>query len=500
MAALLVFRGLTIPALSMSVLLVVLVAVVIVAFTYGAVSTPALGGLGKAPVVLPVGLIGLLGVGVYVTDADPWFAAAGSVGVFAALALNGRTGAPLLAAAGASVSCAIALSLQSAPTTHLLGSIAAVMTLGTSAEVVARVRKSAWLLDRRQRRQIGDMGNLLRSADVLAALRHSDAAATTMAELACDLIAGEGAAAILPDIVGSWELADTLNWPDAESPLSQRALVGIARRMADASPPMFFSRRDMDSALKDSGLEAILAVPLPGEAALRGVVIVAWWEHCPDFDDLMLETASRFSRQAGRALERMRHLQRIADDALKDPLTRVANRRALDAVLQHLQAGDAVAILDLDHFKEVNDTDGHAEGDKVLQQFAGFLRRSTRVQDTVGRWGGEEFLVIFPGALDQAMPLLERLRADWEADEPRTTFSGGLAMMSPNVRPAQVLEEADMALYQAKAAGRNRVYSDVDSTMPPPAASAAYAASEVDNIDPYAKNQTEKQVRDAQPS
>ncbi|MFV1989170.1 MAG: hypothetical protein ACC652_00340, partial [Acidimicrobiales bacterium] len=329
MAGLLVLRALTIPDLSFTVVAPLGVAVTIVLFTYAAVSKKLLGRLGSAPVLLPMGLLSLMGAGIYVTDADPWFAAVGPVGVFAALALNGRAGAPLIAALLAAIASTVALSAHSTPSHYLYGAVGAAVALGISAEVVARVRRSAWLLDRRQRRQIGDMGNLLRSADVLAALRHSDAAATTMAELACDLIGGEGAAAILPDIVGTWELADSLNWPDAESRLNQRALVGMAKRMADASPPEFFHRRDMDSALAESGLEGILAVPLPGAAALRGVVMVGWWQQCPEFDDLMQETASRFSRQAGRALERMRHLQRIADDALKDPLTRVANRRAL---------------------------------------------------------------------------------------------------------------------------------------------------------------------------
>ena len=166
---------------------------------------------------------------------------------------------------------------------------------------------------------------------------------------------------------------------------------------------------------------------------------------------------SIFAEHAGRALDRILVLQRIADAALRDPLTGVANRRALDAVLQQLRPGDAVALLDLDNFKAVNDTDGHVEGDRVLVDFARHLRRSTGPHDTVGRWGGEEFLVVLRGAHHQALDRVEELAASWRATGPRTTFSAGVALSSRTITPSRLLVEADVALYRAKRSGRDEV-------------------------------------------
>lgn len=473
MSAMLIARGLSAAELPLGIFAPIVAALFVAALTYLAPR------LNPSQLFLPLALLPFLGLGIHLTGADPWFAAVGSIGIFASLALNGRTGAPLIAAGlYASVGVGV-LFLNDAPKSQLIGVGLAAFCVGASAEIVARVRRSAWLLDRRQRRKLGHMGNLLHSADVLAALRYSDSAAATLMDLACELLDGDEAVAILPDSAGNWSVAESPGWPSLSNEQTRRALVGLARRMRVNAAPELFLPEDMEEILCETDIYGAVAIPLPGEFSLRGVVLVGWWGRTPILDELMSETATRFSRQAGRTLERIRHLQRIADDALRDPLTGVANRRALDAVLQQLKPGDSVAILDLDHFKEVNDTDGHAEGDRVLRSFAGFLRSETRTTDTVGRWGGEEFLVIFPGSLDQAMPLLERLRSDWEVTKPRTTFSAGLAMMAPGVRPDRVLEEADLALYQAKAAGRNRVLSDVDSTAPVLVDPLAYAAHEL---------------------
>lgn len=120
-------------------------------------------------------------------------------------------------------------------------------------------------------------------------------------------------------------------------------------------------------------------------------------------------------------------------------------------------------MLDIDHFKQVNDTHGHLVGDAILAELGQILSRSVRDSDVCARYGGEEFAAILSDAdLDGAMRLAGRLRAAVEATEfphgLRITISVGVASTSVPARFANLLEAADGALYQAKNAGRNRVH------------------------------------------
>ncbi|ONF95439.1 sensor domain-containing diguanylate cyclase [Sphingomonas jeddahensis] len=165
---------------------------------------------------------------------------------------------------------------------------------------------------------------------------------------------------------------------------------------------------------------------------------------------------------------RKAHEERLTRAALTDPLTGLINRRGLDEELaKRLTAGGAgcVALFDLDHFKHVNDTYGHAAGDEVLRRFAALARSSVRDQDVVARLGGEEFAVVLPEAtIDQARLVCDRVRrAVGEARvriDDRTisvTVSGGVASYR-NYQPAgDVLRAADRALYRAKNAGRDQL-------------------------------------------
>ena len=174
-------------------------------------------------------------------------------------------------------------------------------------------------------------------------------------------------------------------------------------------------------------------------------------------------------------------------EAVIDPLTGMLNRNSLkDRTFElgqmSLRTGQPVGLIvgDLDHFKEVNDGHGHATGDAVLQDVAYMLRKQLRAFDLAYRIGGEEFLVLLPGAnLEQTAAMAERLRRGIEAD----TVGGGLRVtmsfgVSASARAAafdyqSVCEEADAALYEAKRQGRNRVCSGVPAAAPAEAAAAA---------------------------
>jgi two-component system, cell cycle response regulator len=184
-----------------------------------------------------------------------------------------------------------------------------------------------------------------------------------------------------------------------------------------------------------------------------------------------------------RSGERVLHLQErlletqeaLRHQATHDYLTGLWNRRMiLEEVAAELARANregrplAVAIADLDHFKQVNDTHGHATGDVVLKLTASRIRSVLRGYDAVGRMGGEEFLLLLPGCNDQeAVEIAERARAAVAA-EPMAGPSGPVPISmsvgvacSPLGEPAEVaplIEAADAALYRAKANGRNQVH------------------------------------------
>jgi len=146
----------------------------------------------------------------------------------------------------------------------------------------------------------------------------------------------------------------------------------------------------------------------------------------------------------------------LAEAALRDDLTGIGNRRhAMDA-LSRVRPGDAVLILDVDHFKQINDHLGHASGDAVLAALGALLRRTTRGADAIARLGGEEFLILLSDAGADATCVANRILEDWRATEPVATLSIGIATVEPGEAPDDALARADAALYAAKARGRDR--------------------------------------------
>lgn len=166
--------------------------------------------------------------------------------------------------------------------------------------------------------------------------------------------------------------------------------------------------------------------------------------------------------------ERLNHQHdAIRLQALQDPLTGLSNRRALDGRLEHLLTSRdaqplAVALVDLDGFKDVNDRCSHADGDDVLRTIASTLRDTLRTDDFVSRYGGDEFVVLLPGApLTSAEAALQRtVRAAHRLPghlSRGVTLSIGVVEMRPHESAAQVLARADAAMYRAKRDGGNRV-------------------------------------------
>lgn len=193
-----------------------------------------------------------------------------------------------------------------------------------------------------------------------------------------------------------------------------------------------------------------------------------------DHVDWPLQDAEVLIVRLRNAQRRFAEIEGLRQLASHDPLTGVLNRRAFSERLEyefaqvHRYGGElSLAIVDLDHFKQINDTYGHDVGDLVLKQIAGQLARQLRETDTLARYGGEEFVCLMPmTARPGALLALERLRESvvdgqwgYTGNPLEVTFSAGVADFASvgTNRAAALLKAADLALYRAKAAGRDRV-------------------------------------------
>jgi len=232
---------------------------------------------------------------------------------------------------------------------------------------------------------------------------------------------------------------------------------------------------------RSSGLRSALAIPIRVRGKVQGVIEFVSRAKLLPHQELLLTIAGigaqiglfAARREAEAALEKSNAELRIANRRLrvlasKDALTGVCNRRTF---LQRLHQicieprqgpGFCLAILDIDHFKRVNDRFGHQEGDALLRQIAETLRRNVRKGDLIARYGGEEFVLLFPGTgLERAAALadslrlrIERLSGPWA---PVTVSLGVAAHEESKPDLDEIVRVADAALYRAKRGGRNRV-------------------------------------------
>lgn len=159
-------------------------------------------------------------------------------------------------------------------------------------------------------------------------------------------------------------------------------------------------------------------------------------------------------------------IARIADE---DSLTELFNRRKINKLIQNeiersnrYKKGFSIIIMDIDFFKRVNDEYGHLAGDRLLKMFTKIMKQTIRHTDTAGRWGGEEFVILCPETnMDGAMALAEKIReriGSHVFDEfGRQTASFGVACFVDNDSVDSIINRADIALYNAKNAGRNKV-------------------------------------------
>jgi diguanylate cyclase (GGDEF)-like protein len=235
---------------------------------------------------------------------------------------------------------------------------------------------------------------------------------------------------------------------------------------------VFVSRRSHLSSAQDIltstfGSDAWVAAGRPGSALFEpvtrsqqtmGVLVVCWAQPIPA-GDLRVDMISLLAHEIGAVIELADRMTQLNDMASTDALTGLPNRRAWETSLAGALADTepvVVAMLDLDHFKDFNDTRGHPAGDRLLKEAAAAWRGELRAGDFLARLGGEEFGLLLPNcSVEDALRVVERLRARMPYDQ---TCSAGVAVRIPAESAENLMVRADAALYSAKAAGRDRVW------------------------------------------
>jgi diguanylate cyclase (GGDEF)-like protein len=258
----------------------------------------------------------------------------------------------------------------------------------------------------------------------------------------------------------------------AELPLDTATLAALS---AGAAPGVQLAVLDLGGPTPPDTTEGV-TVPLTREVGIRAYLPASIASHRKHAAYLRVVEAGLLALVAlmlltlvlARPLLRaFRWTEEQASEARIDALTGLANRRAFEEILaaeisraQRFEHDLAVVLLDLDRFKEINDSFGHGAGDVMLRAVSRLLASLARQGDTVARWGGEEFVVVLPETdLTGAQRFAERLRRTIEAHavgEMKTSASCGVATMLPEDSVEDLLGAADRALYQAKSNGRNR--------------------------------------------
>jgi diguanylate cyclase (GGDEF)-like protein len=204
---------------------------------------------------------------------------------------------------------------------------------------------------------------------------------------------------------------------------------------------------------------------------------IGWRECLPELSARSDLAATMLARDAGIAMERADLMERLEGAALTDQLTGLPNRRAWDEALpealaesSRLKQPAAVAMFDIDHFKNFNDTHGHQAGDRLLIEAGAAWRTQTRDGDLLARYGGEEFVLLMRDCHHQdAREVVERIR---QAAPGSIRCSAGFSSWRPGESAEAVVARADAALYEAKGRGRDQTVAYGPTTSAKPGAMA----------------------------
>jgi len=223
-----------------------------------------------------------------------------------------------------------------------------------------------------------------------------------------------------------------------------------------------------------ASLKSHLTLPLVIEGEIIGCISISS-DQANMYNVPRLQFFSVIGYQMAASLKHIQRFSTVKKEATHDTLTNLFNRRQFEERLGtetkkafESQSNLSIIMVDIDHFKKVNDTFGHDGGDKVLREIASLLKNSVRQQDTVARYGGEEFVLLLPGvSLDPTNMVAERIRRlventlfDMGQTQIHITISLGISNFPIHrvKSKEELVKMADLALYEAKKGGRNQVY------------------------------------------
>jgi diguanylate cyclase (GGDEF)-like protein len=353
-----------------------------------------------------------------------------------------------------------------------------------AGEALARARASQSLEDHG-----AEFAAIYPESRKLAAQKDAASVRRHLLRCAKELVPFEAAAIVVADELQTRYVIETAQgwaheFEGREVGLSEKTWAAWVVRSAESPVPLenLSSEKDrMPILVLDEGsgrAESLLAVPLRARNEALGALVLTGRRG--SFTAAAGRVLELVCNQAAAALSTIQLLDRTKDMAVRDGLTGLYNRREFDRLLRQAigredrQKGKfALLMLDLDHFKQLNDTYGHPAGDQALRSTAQLLKRTLRQGDQAARYGGEEFVAILAGADEAgALHLAERVRRAIESeavtvDDARIRFTAslGVAVWPAEGRdPAALLSSSDRALYAAKEGGRNRVIAA--STLP----------------------------------
>ncbi len=248
---------------------------------------------------------------------------------------------------------------------------------------------------------------------------------------------------------------------------------GTAMRAIKTGQPVIVTDPEqMHPRVRAEGIQSLIALPLRAEVDHLGILYLNY-RHLRTFTEHEVKLLSVFANQSALALANARLRETLREQAIRDPLTGLFNRRYMEEMLERElhraarhQVPLGVLMIDIDHFKEFNDTFGHLAGDQVLREIGAGLPKLVRAEDVICRFGGEEFLAILPEAsLEDAVKRAEQIRAKvketrvhFEEQALQVTVSVGVAVFPQHGRTAEaIVHAADAALYRGKQEGRDRV-------------------------------------------
>ncbi len=344
-----------------------------------------------------------------------------------------------------------------------------VRVAATNRELIARVAD----LQQRSRELslLTNLGELLQSCET------ADESAAVIRRIVPQLF--EGSEGAVFTILASRNLVVPLtSWPDEQPavPFAPADCWALRRGAVNEIAPGGVNVRCKHAAGEQT--ERALCVPMVAHGEAIGLLHIAWQAK----GTISSELAVAVGEQLGLAQANLTLQETLRRQAMRDPLTGVFNRRYMEETLArelHRAARQksilSVLLLDLDRFKEYNDTFGHFAGDDLLRSAAAIMQRAVRADDVVCRYGGDEFVIIMPDAEssivdERARLLLEQLqqipRGDAAGSGHAVTVSIGIAAYPVDAsEPQDLLQAADRALYRAKRSGRARVARPAEAAL-----------------------------------